>query len=198
MARSAKSHKVSLVVCTSPGHRKDVMAFLRRNHPAFLEAPFAVRMRQHVPVPDLPPGPSILLMHIFRQLVSVVLSSFFRPVCLTVLTFRQVRASRMRAGTQRFSWHVFLPMNIRKAPVPRGFERSGFRSLIVSTCQDGLQDDLWWSEVAGFPAPPQPTLYCGNLYLNRSSTALSALACSRSIHLLLNASASEMVFHDSE
>lgn len=116
MTRSAKSHEVSLVVRPSPGYREDVMAFLCRNHPPFLEAAFAVRMRQHVPIPDLPPGPSVLLMHIFRTLVSVVPSSFFRPVCLTVLTFRQVRASRMGAGPQRFSWHVFLLMGIRKAP----------------------------------------------------------------------------------
>ena len=108
MAGTAERHEVLFIMRPTPGNRNDVMTFLCRNHPSFPKATFAIRMRQHVSVPDHSPDIAVLLMDIRSPLVSVIPPSFLDPMLLAVLTSRQIRASRMRAGMKRFSGHVCL------------------------------------------------------------------------------------------
>ena len=66
-------------------NRQDVVNFLHRGKPSFLETHLAERMCRGVPVTDTSPRMPVLFTYVRGSLVPVILAAFLYAVLLTVL-----------------------------------------------------------------------------------------------------------------
>ena len=81
-----------------------------------LKAPLTKRVGSSIAVTDTFPCSAVLAVNIGAALVFVVLAAFLHTVLFTKLSFTEVGAAGMRAGSQRFLRHRFTSLGIRKAP----------------------------------------------------------------------------------
>lgn len=84
--------------CVPPCERGDnVMDFLHRSQPTFLQAQLTQRMRRSIAVADSFPSPAILLIAVSRPLIPVVLNPHSLPVFLTVRFIGEPATARVTA-----------------------------------------------------------------------------------------------------
>lgn len=72
VARLAQAHQVAGIVGAALGNRKNMMNFLDRCQPAFLEALLTQGVRRCVPVTDALPSPTVFAVDVRAALVLVV------------------------------------------------------------------------------------------------------------------------------
>ena len=88
VARLAKAHEVTPLVCSATRHRNDVVHLINRSEDAVLKASFAEGMRLNVAVSDAFPHTSVLSMDVRGAAVLLVLSRYQLAVFLTVPSIR--------------------------------------------------------------------------------------------------------------
>ena len=116
VAGLTKAHEVVPCVSAAFGNRQDVVNFLYRGQPTFLETLFTQGMLCGVAVTDAFPRSAVLAVDVGAALVFVVLAAFLRAVLLTELSVTEVGAAGMRAGSQRFLRHRFTSFGHKKSP----------------------------------------------------------------------------------
>ena len=116
MAGLAETHEVVPCVSAAFGNGQDVVNFLYRSQPTFPETHLTEGVLRRIAVTDAFPCSAVLAIDIGTTLVFVVFAAFLREVLLTELSFTEVGAAGMRAGSQRFLRHRFTSLGIRKAP----------------------------------------------------------------------------------
>lgn len=116
MAGLAEAHEV--VACVSAAFRNghNVVNFLYRGQPTFLKTHLTERMLRRIAVTDAFPRSAVLAVDIGAALVFVVLAAFLHTVLFTKLSFTEVGAAGMRAGSQRFLRHRFTSFGHKKSP----------------------------------------------------------------------------------
>ena len=115
VAGLTQAHEVVPCMSAAFGNGQDVVNFLHRGQPAFLEAHLTEGMLRRIAVTDAFPCSAVLAIDIGTALVFIVFSAFLRAVLFTTLSFTEVGAAGMRAGSQRFLRHRFTSLGIRKA-----------------------------------------------------------------------------------
>jgi uncharacterized membrane protein len=107
VAGLTQTHKVVPCVSTAFGNGHNVVNFLYRGQPTFLEAHLTEGMLRRIAVTDAFPCSAVLAVNIGAALVFVVLSTFLHTVWFTELSLTEVGTAGMRARTQRFLRHRF-------------------------------------------------------------------------------------------
>ena len=104
VAGLAQGHQI--IIPMRPALRKgdNVMDFLHRSQPTFLQAQLTQRMRRSIAVADSFPSPAILLVTVSRPLVPVVLNPHSLSVFLTVRFIGEPATARVTARALWFSW----------------------------------------------------------------------------------------------
>lgn len=116
MAGLAEAHEV--VSCVSAAFRngQNVVNFLYRDQPTFLEAHLTERMLCRIAVTDAFPRSAVLAVHIGAALILVVLAAFLHTVLFAKLSFTEVGTSWMRAGSEWSLGHSFTSFGHGKSP----------------------------------------------------------------------------------
>lgn len=116
VAGLTETHEVVPCVSAAFGNGQDVVNFLHWSQPTFLEAHLTEGMLRRIAVTDAFPRSAILAVDIGAALVFVVLAALLHTVLFAKLSFTEVGAAGMRAGSQRFLRHRFTSLGMRKAP----------------------------------------------------------------------------------
>jgi hypothetical protein len=116
VAGLTKAHKVVPCVSAAFGNGQNVVNFLHRSQPTFLETLFTQRMLCGVAVADAFPCSAVLAVDIGTALVFVVLAAFLRAVLLTELSVTEVGAAGMRAGSEWSLGHLLTSFGHKKSP----------------------------------------------------------------------------------
>ena len=116
VAGLTETHQVVPCMSTAFGNGQDVVHFLHRSQPTFLEALFTQGMLCGVTVTDALPRSAVLAVNIGTALVFIVFAAFLRAVLLTKLSFTEVGTAGVRAGSQRFLRHRFTSFGHKKSP----------------------------------------------------------------------------------
>ena len=102
------------------GNGQDVVNLLYRSQPTFLKANLTEGMLCRVSVTDAFPRSAVLAVDIGAALVSVVLAAFFHTVLVTKLSFTEIGAAGVRAGSEWSLGHRFTSFGYKKSPT--GFD----------------------------------------------------------------------------
>lgn len=116
MAGLTKAHKVIPCVSAAFGNGQNVVNLLHRSQPTFLETHLAEGMLRRITVTDAFPRPAVLAVDIRAALVFVVLAALLYTVLFTKLSFTEVGATGMRAGSEWSLWHSFTSFGHEKSP----------------------------------------------------------------------------------
>ena len=106
VAGLTQAHEVVPCMSAAFGNGQDVVNFLHRGQPAFLEAHLTEGMLRCVSVPDALPRSAVLAVDVGASLVFVVLAALLYTVLLTELSITEIGTAGVRAGAQRFSGHL--------------------------------------------------------------------------------------------
>lgn len=120
VAGLAEAHKVVSCMSAAFGNGQDVVNFLHRSQPTFLEAHLTEGMLCRIAVTDAFPCSTVLAVDIGAALVFVVLAAFLHTVLLTKLSFTKVGTAEMRAGSEWSLGHSFTSFGYEKSPT--GFD----------------------------------------------------------------------------
>lgn len=90
VAGLTKAHKVVPCVSAAFGNGQNVVNFLHRSQPTFLETHLAERMLCRIAVTDALPRSAVLAVDIGTALELVIFAAFLRAVLLTELSFTEV------------------------------------------------------------------------------------------------------------
>nr|UVY67894.1 MAG: hypothetical protein [Bacteriophage sp.] len=115
VAGLTETHEVVPCVSAAFGNRQDMVNFLYRCQPTFLKTHLTEWMLCRIAVTNAFPRSAVLAVDIGAALVFVVSAAFLHTVLFTKLSFTEVGAAGMRAGSQRFLRHRFTSLGIRKA-----------------------------------------------------------------------------------
>ena len=107
VAGLTEAHQVVPCVSAAFGNGQDVVNFLYRSQPTFLEAHLTEGMLCRIAVTNAFPRSAVLAVDISAALVFVVLSAFLHTVLFTKLSFTEVGTAGVRARAQRFLRHHF-------------------------------------------------------------------------------------------
>ena len=113
VAGLTEAHKVVPCVSAAFGNGQNVVNFLYRGQPTFLETHLTEGVLRRIAVTDAFPCSAVLAIDIGTTLVFVVFAAFLHTVLFAELPFTEVGAAGMRAGSQRFLRHRFTSYNIR-------------------------------------------------------------------------------------
>ena len=116
VAGLTKAHKVAPCVSAAFGNGQNVVNLLHRSQPTFLETHLAEGMLRRITVTDAFPRSAVLAVDIRAALVFVVLAAFFHMVLFAELSFTEVRAAGVRAGSEWSFWHSFTSFGHEKSP----------------------------------------------------------------------------------
>ena len=129
VAGLTETHEVVPCVSAAFGNGQDVVNFLHRSQPTFLEAHLTEGMLRRIAVTDAFPRSAILAVDIGAALVFVVPAAFLHTVLFTKLSFTEVGAAGMRAGSEWSFWHLLTSFRPCKFHIVR-FRASTKSSLI--------------------------------------------------------------------
>lgn len=132
VAGLTKTHQVVPCVSAALGNGQDVVYFLHRSQPTFLETHLAERMLCRIAVTDAFPRSAILAVDVGAALVFVVLAAFPHTVLFAELPFTEVGAAGMRAGPEWSLGHLFTSFGHRKSPT--GFDSHETRLILLCYC----------------------------------------------------------------
>ena len=93
VAGLTETHEVVSCVSATLGNRQDVVNFLYRGQPTFLEAHLTEGMLRRIAVADAFPRSAVLFIDVCATLVFVVLSTFLHTVLFTKLSFTKIGAA---------------------------------------------------------------------------------------------------------
>ena len=116
VAGLAQAHKVVSRMSAALGNGKNVVNLLHRCQPTVLETMFAQRMLCGVTVTDALPRSAVLAVDIGATLVFIIFAAFLRAVLFTELSFAEVGAAGMRAGSEWSLWHLLTSFGHNKSP----------------------------------------------------------------------------------
>lgn len=116
VAGLTKAHKVVPCVSAAFGNGQNVVNFLYRGQPAFLKAQLAEGMLCRIAVTDAFPCSAVLAVNIGAALVLVVPAAFLHTVLFTKLSFTEVGAAGMRAGSEWSLGHLLTSFGHKKSP----------------------------------------------------------------------------------
>lgn len=116
VARLAQTHEVLSCVSAAFGNGQNVVNFLHRSQPTFLETHLAEGMLRRIAVTDTLPCSAVLAVDIGTALVFIIFAAFLRAVLLTELSVTEVGTAGVGAWSQRFLRHRFTSLGMRKAP----------------------------------------------------------------------------------
>ncbi|WP_438947581.1 hypothetical protein [[Ruminococcus] torques] len=116
VAGLAQTHQVIVPMRPALREGNDVMDFLHRSQPSFLQTHLAQRMRRSIAVADSFPNSAVLLVAVGGTSVSVVLSAGGSFMLLAVLPVREVGAAGVGAGALWFLWQCFTSTGHKKSP----------------------------------------------------------------------------------
>ena len=116
VARLAQTHEVLSCVSAALGNGQNVVYFLHRSQPTFLETLFTQWMLCGITVTDALPRSAVFTVDIGTALVFIVFAALLRAVLLTELSVTEVGTARMRARPQRFLRHRFTSLGHKKSP----------------------------------------------------------------------------------
>ena len=116
VAGLTKAHKVVPCVSASFGNGQNVVNLLHRSQPTFLETHLTEGMLRRIAVTDAFPRSAVLAVDIGAALVFVVLAAFLHTVLFTKLSFTEVGAAGMRAGSEWSLGHSFTSFGHEKSP----------------------------------------------------------------------------------
>jgi hypothetical protein len=116
VAGLTKAHEVVPCVSTAFGNGQNVVNFLYRSQPTFFEAHLTERMLCRIAVTDAFPRSAVLAVDIGAALVFVVPAAFLHTVLFTKLSFTEVGAAGMRAGSEWSLGHLLTSFGHKKSP----------------------------------------------------------------------------------
>jgi hypothetical protein len=116
VAGLTETHEVVPCVSAAFGNRQDMVNFLYRCQPTFLKTHLTEWMLCRIAVTNAFPRSAVLAVDICAALVFVVPAAFLHTVLFTKLSFTEVGAAGMRAGSQRFLRHRFTSFGHKKSP----------------------------------------------------------------------------------
>lgn len=116
VAGLTEAHQIVPCVSATLGNGQNVVDFLHRSQSTFLETLFAQRMLCGVAVTDAFPRSAVLAIDIGTTLVFVVLAAFLHTVLFTKLSFTEVGAAGMRAGSKWSLGHLLTSFGHNKSP----------------------------------------------------------------------------------
>ena len=126
VAGLAKAHQVIVPMRPALREGNDVMDFLHRSQPSFLQTHLAQRMRRSIAVADSFPSSAVLLVDINRSCESVVLLCNQPLMFLTIPPVCKFWTVWICTTLLWFMWHKLLLFGIRKA---LQISLQGFQSL---------------------------------------------------------------------
>lgn len=100
VAGLAQTHQVIVPMRPALREGNDVMDFLHRSQPSFLQTHLAQRMRRSIAVTDAFPGSAVLLIYVRTAFVFVVLPAGGCFVFLAILTVREVGTAGVGAVSE--------------------------------------------------------------------------------------------------
>ena len=98
------------------GNGQNVMNFLYRSQPTFLETHLTEGMLCRIAVTDAFPRSAVFSVDICAALVFIVLAAFLHTVLFTKLSFTEVGAAGMRAGSAWSLGHSLTSFGHKKSP----------------------------------------------------------------------------------
>ena len=116
VAGLTETHKVVPCVSAAFGNGQDVMNFLYRSQPTFLKAHLTEGMLCRIAVTDAFPRSAVLFIDVCAALVFVVLAAFLHTVLFTKLSFTEVGAAGVRAGSEWSLGHLLTSFGHEKSP----------------------------------------------------------------------------------
>ena len=116
VAGLAQTHEVLSCVSAALRNGQNVVYFLHRSQPTFLETLFTQRMLCRIAVTDALPCSAVLTVDIGTALVFIVFAAFLRAVLLTELSVTEVVAAGVRTRSQRSLRHRFTSLGHEKSP----------------------------------------------------------------------------------
>ena len=105
VAGLTQAHEVVPCMSAAFGNGQDVVNFLHRGQPAFLEAHLTEGMLRRIAVTDAFPRSAVLTVDVGAALIFVIFAALLHTVLLTELSVTEVGTAGVRAGAQRFSGH---------------------------------------------------------------------------------------------
>ena len=117
VAGLTEAHEVVPCVSAAFGNGQNVVNFLHRSQPTFLETLFTQRMLCGVAVANAFPRSAVLAVEIGAGLVFVVPAAFLHTVLFTKLSFTEVGAAGMRAGSEWSLGHLLTSFGHKKSPM---------------------------------------------------------------------------------
>ena len=108
VARLAQRHEVAVRVRAATGYRHDVMYFLHRCDPAFLEALFTQGVSCHIPSTYSVPRSAVLAGSVGCSTVSVIFLPCLLAVLLAVRTVCQAGTAGVCTWSLWLPWHYFF------------------------------------------------------------------------------------------
>ena len=116
VAGLTETHQVVPCVCAAFGNGQNVVNFLYRSQPTFLETHLTEGMLRRISVPDAFPRSAVLFIDVCAALVFVVPAAFLCAVLLTKLSFTEVGATGVRAGSEWSLGHLLTSLGHEKSP----------------------------------------------------------------------------------
>ena len=98
------------------GNGKNVVNFLYRSQPTFLEAHLTEGMLRRIAVTDAFPRSAVLAVDIGAALVFVVFAALLHTVLFTKLSLTEVGAAGVRAGSAWSLGHSLTSFGHKKSP----------------------------------------------------------------------------------
>ena len=116
VAGLTEAHEVVPCVSAAFGNGQNVVNFLYRRQSTFLKTHLTEGMLRRVSVTDAFPRSAVLAVDIGAALVFVVLAALLCAVLFTKLSFTEVGAAGVRAGSERSLGHLFTSFGHKKSP----------------------------------------------------------------------------------
>ena len=114
VAGLTQAHEVVPCMSAAFGNGQDVVNFLHRGQPAFLEAHLTEGMLRRIAVTDAFPRSAVLAVDVGASLVFVIFAALLYTVLLTELSITEIGTAGVRAGAQRFSGHLLTSRGHKK------------------------------------------------------------------------------------
>ena len=116
VAGLAKAHQVVPCVSAAFGNRQDMVNFLYRGQPAFLEAHLTEGMLRRISVPDAFPRSAVLAVDVGTSLIFIIFAALLYTVLLTELSITEIGTAGMGAGPEWSFWHLLTSFGHKKSP----------------------------------------------------------------------------------
>ena len=116
VAGLAQTHEVLSCVSAALGNGQNVVYFLHRSQPTFLETHLTEGMLRRIAVTDAFPRSAVLFIDVCAALVFIVPAALLHTVLLAKLSFTEIGAAWMGAWSEWSFGHWLIPFGHEKSP----------------------------------------------------------------------------------